>query len=227
MRMLRMNGRSIGTITDTVLTALSRLAFYWPFSWRGVSALILGVLLAKWFWILFAPHATFTAAVPERPAGVEAGRLFGVAVSTEMATQGVALPNAQLLGVFAASGGKTGFAVLKLDDARQMGVAEGEEVTPGTRLVAVHADHVLLERAGIKQRINLDNISPGATNQGIQIVHDAGSEQKNRKLMEREIPENVISQIKSAQQNSQPDLNNSGSPHIMMRIESSDASGNN
>lgn len=224
--MLRMNGRSIGTITDTVLTILSRLSFYWPFSWRGVSALILGVLLAKWVWILFSPHATFTAAVPERPAGIEADRLFGVAASTEAATQGVALPNAQLLGVFAASRGKTGFAVLKLDDARQVGVAEGEEVAPGTRLVAVHADHVLLEHAGIKQRINLDNLSPGVSNQGIQAVPDAVVKQKNKNFTENVIPQHVLSQIQTAQQKNQTDLNNSPTPQTTMRMESS-AAGNN
>jgi general secretion pathway protein C len=157
MRMLRINWGSIGTLGDAAMAMLSRLSFYWPFSWRGVSALVLGVLLAKWFWILFAPHAIFTAAMPERAAGLEAGRLFGVAQSTEAATQGVALPNVQLLGVFAASAGKAGFAVLKLEDKRQVGVAEGEEVAAGTRLLAVHADYVLLEHAGVQQRVNLEN----------------------------------------------------------------------
>lgn len=227
MRMLRMNVKSIGTITDTTLTALSRLSFYWPFSWSGISALILGVLLAKWFWILFAPHAIFTAVVPERSAGVEAGRLFGVAVSTEATTQGIALANVQLLGVFAASRGKTGFAVLKLDDARQMGVAEGEEVTPGTRLAEVHADHVVLERAGIKQRINLDNISPGFAHPGIQAAHNAEAQQKNRKLTGNIIPEHVLSQIQSAQQKGQSEIKNSREPRKMMRMESSEAADSN
>lgn len=174
MGMLRMNWGSIGTIGDAVMTALSRL----PFSWRGLSALILGVLLAQWFWILFAPHATFTAAVPERAASLEAGRLFGVAQSTESAAQGVALPNVQLLGVFAANAGKPGFAILKLDDKRQVGVAEGGEVASGTKLIAVHADHVLLEHAGVQQRVNLENKYPGAPDKGVLPANGAAARNK-------------------------------------------------
>jgi type II secretory pathway component PulC len=150
------------------MATLSRLSFFWPFSWRGLSALILGVLLANWFWILFAPQTTFTAAVPEQGAGLEAGRLFGVVQSTDTATQGVALPNVQLLGVFAANAGKPGFAVLKLDDKRQVGVVEGEEVASGTKLVEVHADYVLLEHAGVQQKVSLENKYADASNKGVQ-----------------------------------------------------------
>lgn len=222
MRMLGMNGISIATITDALLAALTRFSFYWPVSWRGISALILGIFLAHWFWILFAPHATFTAAIAERSAGIEAGRIFGVAASTDASTQGVALPNVQLLGVFAASGGKKGFAVLKLDDTRQMGVAEGEEITPGTRLVTVQADHVLLERAGIKQRVNLDNMSPGSANQGIQPAYVAGRE-KNKSSNENIIPEHILSQIQSAQQQNQADIKAPGAQHRMIKIQPSEA----
>lgn len=162
--MLKINMGSISAIGDMVLASLSRLSVYWPFSWRAVSAMVLGVLLAKWFWIFLAPQATFSAAVPERAAGLEAGLLFGVAVSTEAASEGVALPNVQLLGVFAAGAGKKGFAVLKLADNRQMGVAVGEEVAAGTKLVDVQADHVLLERAGVQQRVNLENKYAGSAN---------------------------------------------------------------
>jgi general secretion pathway protein C len=154
--MLRMNWGSVGSISDVIMSTLSRLSLYWPLSWRVVSAWVLGVLLAQWFWVFFAPQPVSTSTLPERSATLEAGQLFGVAASADTVTEGVALPNVQLLGVFAASAGKNGFAVLKMDDKRQLGVAEGEEVTSGTRLVAVHADHVMLERAGIKQRINLE-----------------------------------------------------------------------
>ena len=162
MGMLKMNWGVIGTSAETVLTRLSRLFLYLPFSWRGLSALILGILLANWFWILFAPHTTFTSIMPERAASVEAGRLFGVTSSNETAIQGVALPNVQLLGVFAATGGKPSFAILKLDNNRQKGVAEGEEVSSGTKLIVVHADHVLLERAGVQQRVDLESRQAGA-----------------------------------------------------------------
>lgn len=164
--MLKISWASIGTIAEGVLAGLSRLSIYLPLSWRGASALILGVLLAKWWWVLFAPHATFTAALPERASAAEAGQLFGISAAKNVAAQGVALPNVQLLGIFAASAGKKGFAILKLDNKRQTGVAEGEEVATGTRLVAVHDDHVLLERAGVQQRVNLETQDNGSRNTG-------------------------------------------------------------
>lgn len=177
MRMPAVNWGSIGTMGDAAMVTLSRLSFYWPLSWRGLGALILGALLANWCWVLFAPHATFTAAVPERSAGQEAGRLFGVVQLSAPANQGIALPNVQLLGVFAASAGKTGFAVLKLDDKRQVGVAEGEEVVSGTKLVEVHADYVLLEHAGVQQKVNLENKYAGSSNKGR--LPAAGASQNN------------------------------------------------
>lgn len=164
--MLKINWGSIGTAGDAVVNTLSRLAYFWPFSWRSVSALILGVLLAKWFWILFAPHATFTSATPERTAELEAGRLFGVVVKTESVAQGGELPNVKLLGVFTASLGRSGFAILKIDEKRQTGVAEGEEVVSGTKLVSVHADHVMLERAGVQYKVNLENKFTGSQSTG-------------------------------------------------------------
>ena len=163
MRILRINWGIFGGFGEATIVILSRL----PFTWKSTSALVLGVLLAKWFWILFAPHAIFTAAVPERAAGVEADQLFGRVQSNESATQGVALPNVKLLGIFSANAGKTGFAILKLDDKLQVGVAEGEEVTPGTKLVTVFTDHVLLERAGVQQQVSLENKYASSPNKGV------------------------------------------------------------
>jgi type II secretory pathway component PulC len=187
MRMPAVNFGSIGTIGDAVMATLSRLSFYWPLSWRGLSALILGVLLANWFWVLFAPHATFTAAVPERAAGLEAGRLFGVVQSSDPATQGVALPNVQLLGVFSASAGRPGFAVLKLDDKRQVGVVEGKEVASGTKLLEVHADYVLLEHAGVQQKVNLENKYAGSSVTGSQPASGAAVTSQNNDITKNDV----------------------------------------
>jgi hypothetical protein len=93
---------------------------------------------------------------------VEAARLFGVAVSKVVTTEGMALPRVRLVGVFAARKGQPGFAVLKLDDKKQLGVGVGEQVVPGTKLFEVHADYVLLERSGIQQRVNLEVKAPVA-----------------------------------------------------------------
>ena len=122
MQVFKLNPGSLGNMAVAAMTLLSRL----PFSWRGISALVLGILLAKWFWILLAPQPLYSAVRPGSTAANEAGLLFGTVQSGDTVNQGVALPNVQLLGIFSANAGKPGFAVLKLSENRQVGVAEGE-----------------------------------------------------------------------------------------------------
>lgn len=134
--------------------------------WRGLGAVVLGVMLARWSWVLFAPHATATIVVPDRGVATEAAQLFGVVVAAPPPVEVVALPNVQLIGVFAAGVGKPSFAVLRLD-GKQVGVAVGENVAPGNKLLEVHADYVLLEHAGGQQRVNLEGGVAGAAGVGI------------------------------------------------------------
>lgn len=141
-----------GTVGARVLAVFSRL----PLSWSGLGALVVGALLARWTWILFAPHTL--AVLPPKPevTGAAAESLFGAVAASGVAaaTGGSTIPGVKLIGVFA---GKHGFAVLRLDEKRQLGVALGEEVAPGTKLVEVAADHVLLEHNGLRQRVNLED----------------------------------------------------------------------
>lgn len=156
-----------------------------PALWRGVGALVLGVLLARWGWVFFVPQATAVAIVPEHGNSIEAGRLFGVAVATAQPAEAMVLPNVRLVGVFATQfrnhprdtshpelpvtgAGHPGFAVLKLDEKRQVGVAVGESVVPGTKLLEVHPDYVLLERAGVRQRVNLEGKVAGAAGDAVR-----------------------------------------------------------
>lgn len=163
MRMLRLNLNAITGLGDWFLSSLARLIAAWPLSWRSVSALVLGVLLAKWFWIFLAPQATFTASSPVHSTQQEDGRLFGIVQTTGSAHQDSTLPNMQLIGVFTANSGKRGFAVLKIDAKKQIGVAEGDEAAPGTKLIKVHADHVILERSGTKHRVDMVNKTADST----------------------------------------------------------------
>ncbi|TXT24700.1 MAG: hypothetical protein FD134_1422 [Gallionellaceae bacterium] len=133
-----------------------------PLLWGVLGALVLGALLAKWAWVLFAPRATAVAVAPEHGAAAEAGRLFGVAIiaaSAVSAAEAASWPNVRLVGVFAGGAGRSGFAVLKLDDKRQAGVAVGGSVLPGVRLAEVHPGYVLLERGGVQRRVELEEKS--------------------------------------------------------------------
>ncbi len=203
MRLLRLTRGSFGTAGDAILSSLSRLFFYWPLSWRSLSAIVLGILLAKWLWILFAPHAIFTSAIPERAAGVEAGQLFGAVAIIQVVTQVVALPNVQLLGIFSASAGRPGFAILKIDNNRQKGLAVGEELAPGTKLVAVNADHVLLERAGVQQKVNLEKKYAGIYKKGELPQLDA----THNNLQKNSTKVDAVKQLILNQQNIQPQSN--------------------
>lgn len=143
-----------GTVGAKVLAVFSRLRF----GWSGFGALLIGMMLAKWSWVFFAP-----AAVTVPPAKVEispeaSGRLFGVAPVQAMAASPVALPNVRLLGVFS---GQQGFAVLELEGKQQHGVAVGEEVIKGVRLAEAGADYVVIDSGAVRQRIMLENRQAG------------------------------------------------------------------
>lgn len=132
-----------------------------PLSWRGAGALVVGVLLARWTWVLLGPH-TLTV-FPAKPEFVEASAaLFGLPspASTPVSTGVGEVSAPHLVGVFS---GKRGFAILRLDEKRQVGVVLGEEVHKGNKLVEVAADYVLLERNGTRQRVNLEGKVTGNT----------------------------------------------------------------
>lgn len=155
--MLRLNFHALSILGDWLRAIFTRLYAAWPLSWRSVSALVLGVVLAKWFWIFLAPQTTFTASSALTSSSQDEGRLFGIVQTAGPASPSSSLPNIQLIGVFTASTGRRGFAIMKIDTKSQLGVAEGEDAAPGTKLVKVHADHVILERAGMKHRVDMIN----------------------------------------------------------------------
>jgi len=119
----------------------------------------LGVVLAYWSWVWFAPSAA-----PRAPAAVQlagrasaAGGLFGVALQGSGATAAAAAGAGalRLMGVMAAAGGQGGQAVLRLDGKRSLAVLEGEDIVPGLRLAEVHVDHIVLERNGVRETLAL------------------------------------------------------------------------
>ncbi len=152
---MKLSAVKIGARFETAGAGLSAIFSRLPFLWYGIGALIVGLLLARWTWLLFAPHTL--SVLPPKPeaTGEAAAALFGVVTASgETETKNSAMPNVRLVGVFT---GKQAFAVLRLDEKKQLGVALGEEVSKGVKLVEVAADHVLLELNGARQRVNLEN----------------------------------------------------------------------
>lgn len=119
-------------------------------SWGALTAALLGVMLARWTWLLLAPEG---AAMPPAAweASDDAGRVFGKA-AVPTAANTAALGNIKLIGVFANR--TKGFAIMQVD-GKQIGVAQGDDVKPGVRLVETHPDYVVLDQGGIGQRVDL------------------------------------------------------------------------
>jgi general secretion pathway protein C len=140
------------SLAQTVVVSLLTLA----------AVALLGLVLAYWTWVWFAPRAEPRLEAAAVPGGsvASAGAIFGSTPREQTAAPtGVAM---RLLGVVAASGGQRGHAVVQIDAKQIQAVHEGEEVAPGIRLAEVHPEHVILERAGGRERLAFPQPRAGA-----------------------------------------------------------------
>ena len=116
--------------------------------------LLLGLVLAYWTWVWFAPVPGSRAPAAADTVGrvTSASGLFGSAQRSQnnAVPTGIAI---RLLGVVAAVAGKHGYAVIELDTREILAVREGDDIVPGVRLAEVHADHVILERNGTHETL--------------------------------------------------------------------------
>lgn len=78
---------------------------------------------------------------------MSAAGLFGTAerAGSSAAPTGLAI---ELLGVVAGTGGRPGYAVVRLDAREILAVRAGDELAPGIRIEQVFPDHVTLKRGG-------------------------------------------------------------------------------
>lgn len=121
--------------------------------WGGIGALLLGILLAKWAWVLLGPRNILAPVAVQPASPAVTGGLFGIPAVSAVPGQSALLTNVRLVGVFA---GARGFAVVEFADKHQLGVALGGEVEAGTKLVELAPTYVVFERAGMRQRVMLD-----------------------------------------------------------------------
>lgn len=118
-----------------------------------VAALVLLALVAAyWTWQWLAPQPPAQAAASAGSSGTSASTLFG-----DLERDGKsALPTGiaiRLLGVVAATAGRRGYAVVRLEPQEILTVREGEDIAPGIRLAEVATDHVILERGGTRETL--------------------------------------------------------------------------
>lgn len=116
--------------------------------------------LAGLFWVLFAPATQDVKLLMPR-AGPERSRVSAEAfLRWYGSTAAVGLPEEySLVAVIA---GRDGAAVLRKGDGSSMALRVGAEISPGTRLVAVEPNQIILERNGVRQAIVLPQKSSQA-----------------------------------------------------------------
>jgi len=134
-------------------------------AWTDLLELVLvgalGVVLAHVTWLALAPR---TAAAPsavgesaQPQAGAAAARqVFGAAGSVSSAKPVVTASGLVLLGVFSRPEPGAGRAILRVQGSRPALVAAGEPIADGVELQEVHADHVIVLRQGMPERIELE-----------------------------------------------------------------------
>jgi general secretion pathway protein C len=117
--------------------------------------MLLAAVLAYWTWAWLAPRPALRARAVEALPRVEtAYGLFGGGQRNRNAAAQTTLA-ISLMGVAAASGGKSGYAVLRLDGNKILVTREGADIAPGVRLAEVQADQIVLERNGARETLAL------------------------------------------------------------------------
>ena len=116
--------------------------------------LVLAYQLAYWTWVFVAPAKV--AAPPPAQGAVDlaaVARLFGATAPGEAARSASSL---KLKGVIAPTPGIEGSAIFSTGAGRDNAVYLDREIEPGLKLVEVHPDHVVVSRAGVMGRIDLE-----------------------------------------------------------------------
>ncbi|HZZ94361.1 MAG TPA: type II secretion system protein N [Usitatibacter sp.] len=126
---------------------------------RSLDALLVAALvvvlawqLAYWTWRFAIPPANASAATAA-PGGVDldlVARLFGASHAAPASNASL-----RLKGVVAPTPGTVAAAIFGMPAGRDIAVLPGGEVG-GVKLAEVHPDHVIVTRAGVRERIDLD-----------------------------------------------------------------------
>ena len=129
----------------------------------------LGGQLAWWAWHFITPSlrsAPFSTSITATPGeDVNRGRqLFGDAGATSGTVSAGPQSGIRLKGVFAVDGKALSAAVLNMG-GRDQAVRLGQEFSSGVTLAEVHADFVVVSRAGIRERVDLDRYGSTAAKQ--------------------------------------------------------------
>jgi general secretion pathway protein C len=137
--------------------SLAIIALVLVFAWQ----------LAYWTWVFVAPPATQSA--PETAGGVDLAAVAGLfgASAPAGSSSGTASSSLRLKGVIAPTPGTEASAIFSTGSGKDIAVYLGREVQPGVKLVEVDPDHVVVSRAGVRERIDLETRRAGTGPAGV------------------------------------------------------------
>ncbi|MGZ5042067.1 MAG: type II secretion system protein N [Usitatibacter sp.] len=119
--------------------------------------LLLAYQLAHWTWVFVAP-----AQVAEVPEGAPAvnlaavAKLFGAGPPANSSGAVTSSSGLRLKGVIAPDQGPAASAIFSTGAGKDIAVFVDREVQPGVKLVEVKPDWVVVSRAGVRERIDLE-----------------------------------------------------------------------
>lgn len=124
--------------------------------------LVLAWQLAYWTWRLVTPGAVSQAPAREGDVDLAAiARLFGGAPPA-LGASAASRSGLRLKGVIAPTPGVAASAIFSTGSGKDLAVYLGREVQPGVKLAEVHPDHVMLSRAGVMERVDLEALRASA-----------------------------------------------------------------
>jgi hypothetical protein len=122
--------------------------------------LIGGMLLARWIWLIFSPTIPILPSASDQTVSshstiILAGNWFAPS-SGRGAPIAPASINFKLVGIYAPSDKRLGFAVFKQMDGKQRAVLINQEITPGIMLLSIMPESVQIGQEGSIQILELE-----------------------------------------------------------------------
>ena len=154
--------------------------------------LVLAWQLAYWTWVFATPIPR--VAMPPAPGDVDVVAVASLFGATSPGTSARANASSlKLKGVIAPTPGVAASAIFSTGAGKDVAVFIDREVEPGTKLVEVNPDHVIVANAGVRSRIDLEAqrslasaARPGARTQGFRL-NVARSGSNNFSLSRKEL----------------------------------------
>lgn len=138
-----------------------------------VLVLVLAFQLAYWTWVFVSPPRTSAKPVERADVDLAAiARMFGAAPPSSAGAASAS--GLRLKGVVAPTPGVAASAIFSAGAGKDISVYVDREVQPGVRLVEVHPDHVVVARAGARERIDLEARRSIASARGAGAGRQAG-----------------------------------------------------